>query len=181
VARRSFGRAITALAAAAPDRPAVTCGEHTLTRRELDLRTNRLARAYEALGVVQGDLVTVALPNSVELYEACVALWKLGAVPQPVSYRLPDRERQAIVELADARLVLGADPAAHPHRTVLPAGFEPDPSLSTDPLEDRVAPTWKAPTSGGSTGRPKLILAGSPGTTWQPSGRCTTTPRSPRR
>jgi bile acid-coenzyme A ligase len=32
-------------------------------------------------------------------------------------------------------------------------------------LGDRIAPSLKAPTSGGSTGRPKLILAGAPGTT----------------
>jgi bile acid-coenzyme A ligase len=159
----SISRMISAAAAADPDRPAVTCADHTITRLELDRRTNRLARAYEALGVGQGDLVTIALPNSVEFYEAAVAAWKLGAVPQPVSYRLPDRERQAIVELADAALVVGADPAAHPGRTVLPAGFEPDPALDDGELPDRVAPSWKAPTSGGSTGRPKLILAGEPG------------------
>ena len=74
-----------------------------ISRAELDARSNRLARAYADLGVGQGDLVTIALPNSVEFYEACVAVWKLGATPQPVSWRLPDRERQAIVELADSR------------------------------------------------------------------------------
>ena len=158
----SYGRAVTALAESDPDRAAVTCGDQSITRLELDLRSNRLARAYESLGVQQGDLVTVALPNSVEFYEACVAVWKLGATPQPVSYRLPDRERQAIVELADSRLVIGAEPGAHPGRTVIPAGFEPDPQLSDGPLPDRISPTWKAPTSGGSTGRPKLILSGSP-------------------
>ena len=31
------------------------------------------------------------------------------------------------------------------------------------PLPDRVSPAWKAPTSGGSTGRPKLIVSGRPG------------------
>jgi len=38
-------------------------------------------------------------------------------------------------------------------------------ALSDDdsPVENRAAPVWKAPTSGGSTGRPKLILAGGPG------------------
>ena len=30
-------------------------------------------------------------------------------------------------------------------------------------LSDAVAASWKAPTSGGSTGRPKLILSGIPG------------------
>ena len=159
----SISRMISAAAAADPDRPAVTSGDRTVTRDELDRRTNRLARAYATLGVGEGDLVTIALPNSVEFYETAVATWKLGATPQPVSYRLPDRERQAIVELADAALVVGADPAAHPGRTVIPAGFEPDPSLPDTQLPDRIAPSWKAPTSGGSTGRPKLILAGEPG------------------
>jgi bile acid-coenzyme A ligase len=163
VGELSISRMISAAAVADPERPAVTCGDRTITRGELDRRTNRLARAYEALGVGQGDLVTIALPNSVEFYEAAVATWKLGATPQPVSYRLPDREREAIVELADAALVVGADPAAHPGRTVIPAGFEPDPSLPDTELPDRVAPSWKAPTSGGSTGQPKLILAGEPG------------------
>ncbi len=158
----SFSRAITTLAQADPDRPAVTCEDDTITRGELEARSNRLARAYGELGVGEGDLVTLALPNSVEAYVAAVAVWKLGAVPQPVSYRLPDRERQAIVELADARLVVGADPAAHPGRQVLPIGYEPDRALSAEPLPDRISPVWKAPTSGGSTGRPKLILSGDP-------------------
>ncbi len=35
---------VSRLAAQDPDAPAVTCSGHTLTRRELDLSTNRLAR-----------------------------------------------------------------------------------------------------------------------------------------
>ena len=160
----SIGRAITEAAQADPDRPAVTCGDLTISRAELDARSNQLARAYGDLGVGHGDLVTVALPNSVEFYEACAAVWKLGATPQPVSWRLPDRERQAIVELADSSLVVGADPDAHAGRTVVPPGFAPHDGYDDAPLPDRVAPSWKAPTSGGSTGRPKLILSGDPGT-----------------
>ncbi|MFM8528922.1 MAG: AMP-binding protein, partial [Ilumatobacteraceae bacterium] len=73
-------------AAETPERPAITCGEHSVTRGELEARTNRLARAYAERGVTFGRFVTVALPNSVEFYEACIAAWKLGAIPQPVSY-----------------------------------------------------------------------------------------------
>ena len=160
----SIGQAFGEAAGADPERPAVTCGDESITRKQLDLRSNRLARAYQELGVDEGDLVTVALPNSVEFYEVCAAVWKLGATPQPVSWRLPDRERQAIVELADSRLVVGADPEAHPGRVVLPAGFEPGGDYDDGPLPDRIASTWKAPTSGGSTGQPKLILSGDPGT-----------------
>jgi bile acid-coenzyme A ligase len=47
-----------------------------------------------------------------------------------------------------------------PGRAAVPTGYEPDPSRSDAPLPPRVASAWKAPTSGGSTGRPKLIVAG---------------------
>ena len=90
-----------------PDAPALTCGPVTLTWRDLHRRTNRLARAYEAQGVGQDDLVTIALPNSTAFIEAALAVWKLGATPQPVSARLPGRELHEIVELANSRLVVG--------------------------------------------------------------------------
>ena len=80
------------LAAQDPHAPAVSHGGRTLTRAELDSSTNRLARAYAALGVRLGDYVTIALPNSVEWVQAVVATWKLGAIPQPLSARLPDHE-----------------------------------------------------------------------------------------
>lgn len=160
-----IGTAIALNAEREPDRPAVTCGDRTVTRAELDRRTNRLARAYEQLGVGQDDLVTIALPNSVEFFEAAVAVWKLGATPQPVSSRLPRGELDAIVELAGPPLIVGVEGDPYRRRRCLPAGFEPDPGLSDAPLPERVAASWKAPTSGGSTGRPKLILSGTRGVT----------------
>ena len=41
----------------------------------------------------------------------------------------------------------------------IPAGYEPGPGLSDAPLGEVAAASWKAPTSGGSTGRPKLIVS----------------------
>jgi bile acid-coenzyme A ligase len=158
-----IGRIFTTLAEQQPDRPSITCGGVTTSRLELERRANRLARAYAELGVKQGDFVTIGLPNSIEFYEATVATWKLGAVPQPVSSKLPARERQAIVDLAAPAIVVGADAADHPAHVCIPAGFEPDAGLDDGPLPDVVAPAWKAPTSGGSTGRPKLIVAGQEG------------------
>ncbi len=159
---RSVPTLLTLAAERDPHAPAITCADDSVTRQELRERTNRMARAFAELGVGEGSLVTIGLPNSIAFFEAAIAAWKLGAVPQPVSNRLPDRERQAIVELADSALVLGANPEAHPTRRVLPIGWQPDSTLSTDDLPDAVSPTWKAPTSGGSTGRPKLILSGAP-------------------
>lgn len=145
------------LAAADPDRPAVTCGDRTLSRQELDRRTNALARAYAERGVRAGTLVTIGLPNGVEFVMAAVAAWKLGATPSPVSHRLPERELAAVLDIANPALVVGL-PAGD--RASVPVGFEPD--TSDDPVAPAVAPAWKAPTSGGSTGRPKIVVAGQP-------------------
>lgn len=163
MAMMPIGRLIGWLAAQHPDCPAITFEDRTLTRRELEQRTNRLARAYQQHGVGQDDFVTIALPNGIEFYEAALAVWKLGATPQPVSALLPQLEREAIVALANPRLVVGGEPGSLGGRPVLAPGFVPDPSLSDAPLPERTARYWKAPTSGGSTGRPKLIVAEAPG------------------
>src|SRR6185437_8608426 len=83
-----------------PDRPAITVGDRTISRAELEARSNRRARALAALGVGQDDFITVALPNGLEFYETAFAIWKLGGTVNPVSWRLPDAELKAIVETA---------------------------------------------------------------------------------
>jgi bile acid-coenzyme A ligase len=158
----SLGEAFAQLAARGPDLPAVTHEGRTLTRRELERRTNRLARAYQLLGVTRDSLVTIGLPNGIEFVEATIATWKAGATPQPVSARLPAREREAIIELADPSLVVGVEPAEAVGRPSVPVAFVPDEALADDALPPLVAASWKAPTSGGSTGRPKLIVATQP-------------------
>jgi bile acid-coenzyme A ligase len=155
-------RILRELADERPDAPMITCGDETITRADLEARSNRLARAYAELGVGFGDFVTIGLPNSIEFYTAMVATWKVGAVPQPVSHRLPAVERAAIIELANSRLVVGASEGDHPGRRVVPVGFEPDAMLDDGPLPEVVSPAMRAPTSGGSTGRPKLIVSGAP-------------------
>jgi bile acid-coenzyme A ligase len=154
-----IGVQISALAALAPDEPAVTCDGHTLTRGELDRSTNRLARAYAERGVGVGDYVTMVLPNGIEWIQAAVACWKLGAVPQPLSARLPDAELAGLLALRPPKLLVGRA-GDHAEIASVAAGFAPDPTLSDAPLPEAVSPVWKAMGSGGSTGRPKLIESG---------------------
>ena len=160
----SYAQHLTDLATADPDRPAITCGDESVTRRQFDAAANRLARDFDQRGVSTGDMVTIALPNSVDWFVSVAACWKLGAVPQPVSSRLPARELDAIVELADPKVVVGVEPGTFPKRVCLPAGYESPGDLDDSPPPDAVSPAWKAPTSGGSTGRPKLIVSGDPST-----------------
>jgi bile acid-coenzyme A ligase len=159
MAKMSHGRALAWLAAEDPDRVAVIHGAEQATRRELELRSNRLARAYAERGVAPGALVTIALPNGIEFLAATLAVWKLGGSPQPVSARLPEAERRAIVALAKPALIVGvADGAYGDAFPSVPAGFAPDPALSDAALPDVVPPNVRTMTSGGSTGRPKLIV-----------------------
>jgi bile acid-coenzyme A ligase len=66
-----------ALATADPAAPAITCAGSTVTRRQLERRTNRLARAYQQLGVTPDSFVTIGLPNTVEFLESAIAAWKV--------------------------------------------------------------------------------------------------------
>jgi bile acid-coenzyme A ligase len=148
VALISYGQRLADHAAAAPDRPALTYDDTTLTRADLEALANRTAHALAARGVQSGDVVTLALPNGVPWIAALIACWKLGATPQPVSALLPKRELEGIIELAKPRVVVDA-----------PVDVD---GCDATPLPDAVSNPWKAMTSGGSTGRPKLILANAP-------------------
>jgi bile acid-coenzyme A ligase len=156
------GVALDQMAAEAPDTPMLFQGEEMVTRAEFRARTNRWARVLAGHGVGQGSFVTIGLPNSIAWYEVAVAAWKLGAIPQPVSHRLPAPEIAAIVALADPPVVVGLDPGDG--RPWLPVGWAPPTDLDDSPLPPMISPSWKAPTSGGSTGRPKLIVAAEPAT-----------------
>lgn len=153
--------ALDRLAAEDPGAPAVTCAGATLSRAELSKASNRYARALAELGVTAGDLVTIGLPNGIEFYVATVAVWKIGATPQPVSARLPAAELAAVIEVADPAAVIGTP--SQDGRPNVPAGFVPDAALSDELLPSVTPPYWKAPTSGGSTGRPKVILSAGSG------------------
>jgi bile acid-coenzyme A ligase len=148
----SIGRRITQLAEQGPGRAQLTCGSVTLSRAELESTTNRAARHLQACGATPGSYVSIALPNSTAFLVAAVGAWKLGAVPQPLSHRLPSIEREAILDLVRPSVLVD-------EKFEIPIGVD------DGPLPDVVAPAWKAPTSGGSTGRPKVVVDGRLGVT----------------
>ena len=162
VAEISIGAALAREAARQPFNIAIQCEDRALNWQSLHRSTNRIARALEKRGLKHGDFLTIALPNGVEFVEACYAAWKVGAIPQPVSFRLPKAELDAIVELADAPFVI-ADATTKSVRPSLTIAELSEQDSDDSDLVDRVSPAWKAPTSGGSTGRPKLIVSGHPG------------------
>lgn len=161
----SIAAGLKGLAEEAPDAPAVTCDGVTLTRAELERAADALARDLVGRGVRTGDYVSIVLPNGVDHPVAWLATWKLGAIPQPLSPKLARRELREIVELTKPAIVIGTtDGEVVGSVPSLPAEHVPPPVPDgAEPLPDAISPSWKAPVSGGSTGRPKVIRAGQPG------------------
>ncbi|MCY4551849.1 MAG: AMP-binding protein [Defluviicoccus sp.] len=87
------------------DRVALVCGAGRLTFAELNANGDRLADALAARGVLPGDRVAVAMPNSLELVEAMAAILKLGALIVPLSTRLTAQEVAYIVGHCEPRAV----------------------------------------------------------------------------
>ena len=117
--------------------------------------------------------MTIGLPNTVECLEAAIAAWKCGATPQPVSYRLPARERRAIIELAEPSLVVGVAPEDAAERG--DSGWLRARARAVGrPAGARRCRLVEGPTSGGSTGRPKLIVSTQPAlvASVEPFARC---------
>ena len=163
----SYVAQLRKLAAERPDAPAVTVesptdGGSSVTRAELEERSDDLAVDLHERGVVLGDLVSISLPNGIDWFVTTLAVWKVGATPQPLNARLPAAELTAVVDLADPRVVVGVAPELLPGRVCLPRGYQAPARPADAVLEDLISPSWKAPTSGGSTGRPKLILSTDP-------------------
>ena len=141
--------------------PMLTHDGGTVSWGELEARSNRRSRLFASHGVKEGDFVTIAVPNSNEFYETTFAVWKLGATPNPVPAKLPRGEFSAIIDLIKPSLIVGGEEQAVTGITRLPV--ETDASgFSGEPGDEPLAPSWKAMTSGGSTGRPKVIVDRAP-------------------
>ncbi|WP_116364056.1 AMP-binding protein [Parahaliea mediterranea] len=154
------GRALQEYARQRPDETVLLCAGDdgscpALTRRELDEWTSRLAHRLQAEGAGRGRLVAIVLPTCIEHMVAVFAAYKAGATPFPVSNGMPPAERDAMLALADPVCVISdqadlqgitrADMAALDHfPATLPQAEVPNPI--------------KAVGSGGSTGKPKLIV-----------------------
>lgn len=140
--------------------PAVTYADDTLTWDELDRRSNQRARLLASLGVAKNDLVAIVLPNGSEFHEAVVGVWKAGATPCILPAKLPGREASDILALARPTAVIGDIPVAYDGARIAPGAALNQ--FDDAAVEDTGAAHWKAVASGGSSGRPKIIVDNMP-------------------
>jgi bile acid-coenzyme A ligase len=126
----------------------------SLTFGELDARANQWGRALAAGGAETGSLVALAIPNSQHLVLAALGCWKIGAVPVPMHWDLPEWERDRVREVIDPTVVV--DEVSRWELETRAAGE------SERPLPTAVSPNSNGICSSGSTGVPKVILSLAP-------------------
>ncbi len=147
---------------ATPDAVAVTAGGESLTYRELDSRAETVAAELVRRGAAAESVVAVALPRSLDLIVALLAVVKSGAAYLPIDPEYP-AERQAFM-LRDARplfVVSTAEFAARPAQDDCPRVVFDDLAAVTGapgPRVDRVSHCDRLAYvlyTSGSTGLPK--------------------------
>jgi bile acid-coenzyme A ligase len=157
------GARLTQLAAARPHETALICelwdgGDQALSWLQLEQWANRLAHRLAEFAVAPGAFVAINVPNGLEHVVATLATYKLGGCPMPVSYRMPPAERDAMLALASPKAVISDAPELQGITRQEMKKLEQFPAT---PPPDAVPQPFKAIGSGGSTGKPKLIV--SPG------------------
>lgn len=162
-----LGMLLSAHAQCTPDRPAFTIAGLTYNFGRFDALSNQRARDLIAQGIRSGDRVILSMTNRVEYLQCAFALWKIGATPCPVSHRLTADEFQTILALSDARCVIGTGHLPVSPTLLYDIELPLDPAISDAPHPPIIAQPGKIATSGGSTGRPKLIVDPLP-STWGP-------------
>ncbi len=85
-----------------PDQPLVRWRGRTVSYGEFDARTDALAAGLVDLGVKPGDVVSVMLPNCLELVEAWWAILKAGAVFGPINPAFTAPEAGYVVDHSHA-------------------------------------------------------------------------------
>ena len=110
----SLGRRISHLAEERPDAPglvfiALDGAEPAFTWRQLDRRSSQLAGALAERGLGLGDRLGIGLRNSPQFVFAVFAAWKLGAVPVPMRWDLPDWELGRLRAAIDGKVHLGEE------------------------------------------------------------------------
>lgn len=160
-----------------PDRVALIDaihGERRITFREWNAAAHRTALLlHDTLGVRRGDRVAVLAMNCVEYLDLLFACAKLGAILQPLNWRLSPEELKGL--LADAEpvvLVYGPDFQAQVEVVrahapgvrhvvaldALVAAREALPEGPLPPVEVEASDPWVLCYTGGSTGLPKAAI-----------------------
>jgi len=150
------------------------------TYEEMDAKINRFASALQSLGVKKGDVVSTFLYNTSEFVVTLFAAAKIGAIFNPINYRLTAYELQYILNDAKSKVVLFEQAVQDIIRKTMELGTEvehyvyvdnelPEGAKSFHQLVETAFESFVRPTinendyyimmyTSGTTGRPKGVI-----------------------
>ncbi|MFD1147578.1 amino acid adenylation domain-containing protein [Saccharothrix hoggarensis] len=162
-----------ARAASDPTSTALICGADSVDYAQLNARANRLARVLVGHGAGPERYVAIALPRSVDMVVALLAVLKSGAAYLPVDPEYPaDRIRFMLADTAPTLLLTSSTTDLPELESDTPRLLLDDPAVIADVESrssadladaDRISPASPANPAyviytSGSTGRPKGVI-----------------------
>ncbi|MCD6281471.1 MAG: long-chain-fatty-acid--CoA ligase [Deltaproteobacteria bacterium] len=185
----SISEMIVIRASEIPDKPYVLFYDDVITYAETNERANKLANYLKAKGIKKGDVVSLLVMNSPEVYYIMFGIQKLGAIAGSINFMLKGPEIAYLLDDSKPRIVFvgsdfiqefarGYEQASHKPAVVeVVTGVEHNVDLKQEKLSDILAdyPSDEALVeqkgsdpflllySSGTTGRPKGILLSNKG------------------
>ncbi|KXZ12654.1 non-ribosomal peptide synthetase [Bacillus nakamurai] len=151
-----------------PDAPAVTAGEATLTYRELQAESNRIAHRLRHQKIGKGSVVALFTKRSPELAAGILGILKAGAAYLPIDPEYPEDRIAYMLEDSKARCLV-THKAMYAEAEQLPYSG----SLLCMDDESRLDAPSDEPEATGGADDPAYIMYTS-GTTGKPKGNITT-------
>jgi acyl-CoA synthetase (AMP-forming)/AMP-acid ligase II len=152
-------------------KPVLVCEGRTVSWREFEANTNRIAHALIANGISRGHMVGVVMSNGIAMVEVLVAIMKSGACSVPINLSVSDEALEAMLSDAGVSAVFSTTdqtarlkPYLKAHQQVLSISDDTLPAFSAGASESlpdvglRGDDPLNVIYSSGTTGMPKGIL-----------------------
>lgn len=165
----SYGARCAGHASSHPDKPAIIfvtkdASEIQVSWAELEAKSNQVARLLQDRGAHKGSVVIVALQTCLEHYYVSLGAWKIGACVLPLNAKLPNKERNGLLDLAASwrPTVVVGDWDVEGYTAITSDELSKLDAYDRSSLPDIISKPGRAIGSGGSTGRPKIIVDPKP-------------------
>ncbi|MEZ5738572.1 MAG: AMP-binding protein [Burkholderiaceae bacterium] len=145
-------------------RPAIVCGDQSLTYGELQDAVARSATAWRRLGLQAGDRVAIRLPDGIPWVLSFLGVLWAGGVAAGVNPRIPADQWDYVLSEAQFRFVIADSVAGTPsawHNIVVPVDqwltqIDQVGPTAPEPMDPEMPAFWTH--SSGTTGKPKAVV-----------------------
>ncbi|MCP4467470.1 MAG: AMP-binding protein, partial [Halieaceae bacterium] len=109
-----FAARLESTASRLPDNTAVIFEGRTVTWRELNASSNRIASSLKDRGIEHGDTVSLVMENRIEFLTVLIALNKLGAIAALINTNLSGQALAHCITITDSRMCIFGEERLQP-------------------------------------------------------------------